>query len=345
MALSKVCQDSKKAKYNYIKLFYQNRTATVERDYSKLAESTKRIRKNRVTDKMTPIFYKLIYDNIICKKACRENWLHYRGKNKYWIISETKIAEKLGVSKSTARKLLNCAETEGIIKRRYLNKTHALAESMGIALTSYGKELLKAQFYIRKKTAEYNNSYSSNNYYNYYKSHTREITFKNENNITAKAWHEYRYVTGRFTEQINKPRSKFLHFAINLLAKQFNLHSMEQKIDAVKAYIKHQWEYLRNSNFFNMFSLKALWAYIYRLKQKIFAQEQEVAEQKKITLFIPPVKNALEKLPENKSFSFMSPNVIISNPNISFASKPKSFSNLVSSFLDNLKIKKNNDIS
>ena len=322
------------------KIFFRNRTVTIERDYSKLAESTKRIRKNRVTDKMTPLFYKLLYENIICKKACRENRLYYKGRNKYWLISESKIAERLGVSKTTARKLLNCAETEGIIKRGYLNKTHALAESIGITLTNYGKEMLKAEFYIHKKTAKYNNSISEiYNYHNDYKSCAHEITFKNENNITAKVWHEYRYVTGRFTEQINKPRSKFLHFAINLLGKQFNLHSTEQKIDALKAYIKHQWEYLRNSTFFNMFSLKSLWAYIYKLKRKIFAQEQEASEQKKVTPIVTPVQNVPpQKLPENKSFS-SNPNIIVNN-NISVQPKGlQSLGNLMTSFLNSFPLK------
>ena len=162
-------QDKLKGKKENKSLFYHNRTATGVRNYDVIAESTKRIYKNTLVEKITPVFYKLLYDHILCRRACRENWLFYSGKEKFWRISEAKIAKKLGVSTTTARKLLNRAEMEGIIKRRYLGDTHALAEAMGIALTEYGKSMLKARFYVKKKIAN-TNSYQKdmNNIYFYY---------------------------------------------------------------------------------------------------------------------------------------------------------------------------------
>ena len=313
-------QEKKTHEYNK-KIFFINRTVTTARDYKKIKESTKRERTTFVSDAIQPTFYRVLFENIVCKKACFENQLFYKGKLKYWMISEVKLAKMLDVSKTTARKLLNRAEIEGIITRGYLYETHKLGESMGIAVTSKGKKLLKELFTeTRKTTKSYNSIPTEYNYNNNYKSaQPHEITFKNrDDSITAEAIKCYQKTTGRYTERITAAKCKYIHHAINTLSKAFYASSTEQKIGMIRQFIKHQVEYLRNATFSIMFSLKALWAYIYKLRKEITLREQEAQESKQQyagykVLYAEKKAETYaenEKQPENQSFS-SSPNVFI----------------------------------
>lgn len=344
MVNSGSCPDKLKGKKKNKSLFYHNRTATGVRNYDVIAESTKRIYKNTLVEKMTPVFYKLLYDHILCRKACRENWLFYSGKDKFWRISEVKIAEKLGVSKATARKLLNRAEMAGIIKRRYLGDTHALAEAMGIALTEYGKSMLKAQFYTKKNTARSNSYQKDMN--NIYKSNSGEIAFKaNGDKITAKAVVSFQEITGMKQEKITKCKCKWIHQVLNTLSTAFHIQDIDSLLSAFRQFLKSQLAFLKKITFYTLFNLKAVMAYIWKTKATIKQQEAtptnyweriekmiddyKAAQQE--ALHQSPTKqenvsHEAEKLPENKSFSSNT------SPNVTVKNGLQSIGNLMSSF-------------
>ena len=218
---------------------------------------------------------------------------------------------------------------------------------------------------------------------NIYKSNSREITFKaNGDKITAKAVVSFQEITGMRSEKITKTKCKWIHQVLNTLSTAFHIHDIDNLLSAFRQFLKSQLAFLKKITFYTLFNLKAVMAYIWKTKAIITKQESSLpdesyheriekmiaeykANQERANITPPPPPKEQkdifsnqnisvtyrerteidEKLLKNKTFSFMSPNIVIQNPNISTPTAPKSLSNLLSSFLDNLKMKKNNDIS
>ena len=338
-------QKLKDKEYNY-KRFHM---VTKARNYEKIAESTERKYKNNVTDKNKPVLLKILYDHIYGEHKSEDHTRKfYFNKIRHWCISDKKLSQMLGISQSTTQKILNCLETEGIIKRGYLYETHNVKHAMPICFTIKGRKLAAQQFSPAKKiTYKENSSLEKKNYNNIYKSSTGEITFKaHGDKITAKAVNSFREITGMRSERITKSKCKWIHQVLNTLSKAFHIHDLDAILSAFRQFLKSQLAFLRKITFYTLFNLKAVMAYIWRLKSTIKHQEETPQDSNywaRIEKMIENYKNSSvqnvttsvqdsaknvppEKLPENKT----------SSSNVKINTGPQSIGSIISKFMHTL---------